>query len=633
MPFDQIYWNSGISFKETGESESSGVKDSKIGITANANPHSTFSFLGNRRTQILNFAVKQGGSLGGLPPSNRQHAHSYHNVGTGPGEVGDPNTTTNYAGGAVNSMTASDIPASAPAGTTLFDCQNRESSHHASQHPFLRNQDNMFNGIHKNDMLEVTTTGKPYKGCYLILKRKTYIYNEFNIGTDQGTLQSNVTLGGVSVPVTEAVINPTHSIKDQVDTASVRYKYISIYKNGVIQRPDYFVEVPSSQIGNGSAGPMTCNISGTTITLNNTFQNNGEHRRYFRTNFLINIGGTDFTITAVNQNNITVSSAPGNGTNQAFTIKIPAGSPDRSTVSDVAGSDLNDAVANNSTWDEFTWGMYPSKHLGNTVLFEDTDNYGSTARTVSEVGTRSPHFSSNDNEEFVIEQHVSNGSNLWFGAFSFSVNFTTFSHNNLSNPPAFVDSDFERISSFSSAIWPNYKNNLNSADFPTEVAQTQDGTIGNFIAGAFPGQNQFEFWDQMNAAARVHGNGNLIINALDPNTSLALNHQVNRNNNSYPYVLGECGYDIADINGNSDHDPIVTASQGDAHCLTIWETDEVVPPGTTFSVSLQMANGRQSAAPFTPGLFFGAVAGANDDISYSRKTYPINEFELFIVAK
>lgn len=632
MPFDQIYWNSGVSFRETGESETSGTKDSRIGFTANANPHSTFSFLGNRRTRILNFAVKNG-LLGGALPSERFHAHSYHNVGNGVGEVGDPNTTTNYAGGAVNNMTNADIPAGAPGGTTLFDCQNRESSHHAAQPPFLRNQDNMFNGIHRNDMLEITTTGKPYKGCYLVLKRKTYLYNEFNIGTDQGTPQANVTLGGVSVSVTDAVINPANSIKDPINTASVYYKHISIFKNNVIQRPNYFTEVPSTQISNGSAGPMTCDIAGTTITLNNTFQNNGEHRRYFRTNFLINIGGTDFTITAVNQNNITVSVAPGNATNQAFTIKIPAGSPDRSTVSDVAGSDLNDAVANNSTWDEFTWGMYPSKHLGNTVLFEDTDNYGSTARTVSEVGTRSPHFSSNDNEEFVIEDHVANGTNLWWGHYSLSANFTNFSHDNLGNPPTVVDSDFMRISPFSSAIWPHYQNNLNAAAFPTDVNQTADANIGAFIAAAFPGQNQFEFWDQMNDAFRAHGTSNLSVNASDPNINNALLQQAFRNNNSYPYVLGESGYESADVDGNSDHDPISTAAQDDAHCLTIWETDQVIPPGTTFSVCLQMANGVINAPPFSPGTFFGAFIGGNDDISYSRKSYPINEFELFIVAK
>jgi len=50
VPFDQIYWNSGLPIADPGEYTSSSTKVAKIGQTANRNPDSTFSFPGGKTT-------------------------------------------------------------------------------------------------------------------------------------------------------------------------------------------------------------------------------------------------------------------------------------------------------------------------------------------------------------------------------------------------------------------------------------------------------------------------------------------------------------------------------------------------------------------------------------------------------
>ena len=49
-PFDQIYWNSGLGFADSGEYISSSAKVAKVGQTANRNPDSAFSFPGGNTT-------------------------------------------------------------------------------------------------------------------------------------------------------------------------------------------------------------------------------------------------------------------------------------------------------------------------------------------------------------------------------------------------------------------------------------------------------------------------------------------------------------------------------------------------------------------------------------------------------
>ena len=629
MPFDQIYWNSGAAFRDTGEFESSGAKDSRIGQTANGNPNSAFSFVGNRRTAILNNAAKIG-ALGSDPATDRHHEQAYHNIGSGGGEVGNPASATNYSGGAVNSMTNSDIPATAPGGTTLFDCQNRESAHHAGQDVFLQGYTNFFNGIHYDDMLSITTTGKPYKGAYIILKRKKFAYSEFEIGTDQSTLQTNIDdVDGGTISVTNAVIDPRMSQRLPVFTGSVKYKHITVHINGEVVKPTGNKVVANTDLSWIDALSVTqtptCNISGTTITLNNTFQNLGEHRRYFNTNFQIRIGGTDYNITNVASASISVDSAPGNATNSAFSIVMPIGAPSVGDISHVSDSSLSGAVANTAGWGEFTWGMYSNKHLAgtSTVLFEDTDTYGAKT-TPLDIATRSPYYSNKESEEQSIIP------NFFYGDFVYS-----FLMNAYTNTEG--DSRYLTIPSESSkAIFPHYNNNLNASPFPSDVNQSNDSDIEAAISEAYGGTvNQYEYFDNILRVCRSHGRANLSPDPSDHNDSLNSARAALRNGAGYPYVGAICGYEDIDVLGSGGTDELFAGAQDDGHFITILDTNRVISPGSTIQVSLQMINGARNAdtqEPFLGDLFSSPTVG-NDSRNYTRLSKQINEFELFIVAK
>jgi len=634
MPFDQIYWNSGTSFRETGEFESSGTKDARIGETANGNPNSTFSFLGNRRTQILNNAVKIG-VLGSLPASSRKLLHYYHNVGSGGGEIANPAAPTSYSGGLVNSMTAADIPATAPVGTTLFDCQNRESAHHSAQDVFHQNVTNSFNGLHSSDPISITTTGKPYKGAYIVLKRKKYIYSEFEIGTDQGTLQTTVDdPDGGTINVTDAVIDPRMSPKLPVYTSAVNYKHINIKLNGDVVKPTENVVVANTDLSwidaTTATQTPTCNISGTTITLNNTFQSNGEHRRYFTTDFQIRIGGTDYNITAVASASITVNSAPGNATGQAFSIIIPKGAPGISDTSHVNDSSTT-AVGNTSTvgWGEFSWGMYSNKHLGGTILFEDTDTYDASSDRDSTEGwwyiaTRSPYFSNKDGEDFAV---IDDG---FFGFRSFSASWNSYSNSDAPSRTRYVS----LVSATSKAIFPHYNNNLNLAPFPADVNQTSDPVIAAALVNAGI-VNQYQYFDNPTRVDRAHGLGYGNVSALDLNSSLLNKQASERNGLCYPYAAAQYGYRDKDVDSNGGTDDLQINAQDDAQCMTILDTDRVIPPGTVIEVTLQMANGGAQLdgnVPFN-GDYFSTPSVGNDTTNYSRFTKGLHEFEIFIIAK
>jgi len=640
MPFDQIYWNSGTAFRDSGESESSGTKDERVGATANANPNSNFAFLGNRRTTIMNWAQKYS-VLGGVAASSPVHRHFYHNVGggqfgrstIGAGEVGTT-TTTNYAGGAVNAMVAGDIPASAPAGTTLFDCQNRESAHTSTNETFMQNVNNFFQGIHDSDPLSITTTGKPYKGAYLILKRKSFTYNDWYIHTDQGTNQTVITddLAGGNINVTDAVIDPRLSIRSEIPTADAQFKFINVIKNGTVQRPTGTIEVSSADIETGSTSNMLCSISGSTVTFSNQYNN--EIRRYFTTDFQIRVAGTTYGINAVNTGSITIDqtlTAP--VTNSAFTIIIPNRSPDIGDYRHPTSSDINATAANTAGWGDFTWGMFPSKFLNNTVnqLFEGTDTYvspGAVGTTINNVATRSPFFSNKDGEDFAIDNDA------FFSNYMISAGFTNY---DWGSSPQWGETSLMRCSDISKAIFPCFGNNLNDATiFPAETANTADATIGAAIGASYPGLNQFAYFDHPLNTKRAHSD---TMDALttdpaqwrDPNSSDAIIDSSSRNIYCYPYVSAEYGYRTEFV---TQSDPMYQQAFTDENCITIYDFNEVIPPGTTIEVTLQtVRNYIYYEAPWNPTVNLNLRTPANDVGTYSRMQPTMGEYEIILVAK
>jgi len=619
MPFDNIYWNGGISFKDTGEFEESGPKESRIGITANGNPHSTFSFVGNRRTQIR--------AISTIANPQNVNAHSYLTFTTQ--GIAEP-----YAGGLVNNMTAADIPAGSPAGTTLFDIQNRESAHHLSHPIHIQNATNFFMGIHFDDMLSITTTGKPYKGCYLILKRKTFFYNEWNMTTNSTTFVNQINFGGVNVNVTDAVIRPDIVPKEDYFTGHATFKGISIFQNGTLLRPSGFVEVPSTTILDYSTGgnpAITCTVVGNTVSFNNMFQNNNEARRYFTTDFQIKIGGTDFAITSVNAGGtLTLAQAPGNQTNIPFSIMIPAGAPDVANAGHVGDSGRNTAVANTAGWEGFTWGGIPSKWLGINALFENQDNYGSNTPNVGGPATRSPYWSNKDAEEFIIEPLKNNGTQLFFPRDNFS--WIQDPANNFTDTSATVH-NLPRPSEISRAGWPNYNNNLNTADFPATVNNTRVAQVQAWETAA---GRDAAYWDGPLWASRTHGVGNFGSTApADPSSTVANIQAAQRNSHCYPYCLAAYGWDSANFNRAGG--PIVAQNLGNEHCFVILDTNQVIPPNTTFQVAIQNGIDINAHSPAINPIRIGqAMAGGAvgfDDFNYTRLNAILPEYELIIVAK
>ena len=382
----------------------------------------------------------------------------------------------------------------------------------------------------------------------------------------------------------------------------------------------------------------TCNISGTTITLNNTFQNNGEHRRYFNTNFQIRIGGTDYNITNVASGNITVDSAPGDATGSDFSIVIPNGAPAVGDVTHVANSGLTAGTQSTATWNEFSWGMYSNKHLAgtSTVLFEDTDTYVVKTRP-DNIATRSPYFSNMDGENFAVIN------NAFF-------NFSTISIDGSPGGNAYTVSvganRYLTIPSVGSkAIFPNFGNNLNGTidgvtAWPTIVNQTFNATIAGYVTDAFGSANQYSYWDGMVLASRAHGVTNvdpsLTTITNDPNLNIDTLNAGERNSAKYPYSRGRYGYhdiDLDDVGFNTS-DPS-TLAQDDAHCFTILDTNRIITPGSTIEVTIELAEGVDNSIrkPCSGTDYFAPKTEGNDGLQYERRQREINEFELIIVAK
>ena len=485
-PFDQIlvYLSGGKFPVKTIKTYDSGIaKDERIGRTANANPSSTFSFIGKRRNKIVSYPFVN---------DKRMRIHHFRYTGE-------------------DSTTAEPVNNISPAN---FEQQNRESAHNYSNCAIYGNSagtptehdDHLFKGIHEDDKLEVTAT-ENFNGAYLVLKCQNHFYNEFNVnvkGSTKETVHGSTTLdlteftdtiksngngGGLNISVKDAVVDTTMVPKLVApESAMFNFKYIAIYKNGTLLKPSGYHEVDtadSTTAFNGTAthlGNFKCSKSGSTITFNDGASGTVDPRYFFHTSFKIRIDGTEYEVQTVTNTGITVNNTTDTHTNKTYVIMIPKGSPASNTIFHPVGSRLTSAASNSNSFNA-TWGLCPNKHFDtDTTIFDDNpdDAYPSSdcANFYDERGlTPSPFFGYYNNN------NDGNSSKKSMRAWEMADEIT-FGSDNIAKTPTHYDTAtnnsgntvncnnyFVTAPSFiSRAIWP---------DFPILIRDITDPVLKN----------------------------------------------------------------------------------------------------------------------------------------------------------
>lgn len=152
---------------------------------------------------------------------------------------------------------------------------------------------------------------------------------------------------------------------------------------------------------------------------------------------------------------------------------------------------------------------------------------------------------------------------------------------------------YHEMSSASSVLWPNYENDIANI---TDIAG-QTPLAGNKVYTGIP----LAGWDQCRRVWRIHREANV-----------AADYAALRNANCYPYLLADAGY----WNSQGGTQPSVEPDDyTDSHFLTIWETDEIIAPGTGFNVTLQTS------------------LGEVDLLSMSVATIKQDDYTLHLIAK
>ena len=497
-PFDQIlvYLSGGKFPVRTIKTYDSGpAKDERIGRTANANPSSAFSFIGNRRNKIVSYEDPADTDV-------RLRIHHFRYTGE-------------------DSTTAEPVNNISPAN---FEQQNRESAHNYSNCAIYGNSagtptehsDHLFKGIHEDDKLEVTAT-ENFNGAYLVLKCQNYFYNQYNVnvkGSTKETVYSGTTLdttkftdtiksdgngGGSDISVKDAVVDTTMVPKLVApESAMFNFKYIAIYKNGTLLKPSGYHEVDTADSGtafNGTAthlGNFTCSKSGGTITFNDGTSGTVDPRYFFHTSFKIRIDGTEYEVQTVTNTGITVNNTTDTHTNKTYVIMIPKGSPASNTIFHPAGSRLNSSASSSNSFNA-TWGLCPNKHFDTTsTIFDNNpdDAYPASdcANFYDERGlTPSPFFGyyNNDNDGSFSNKSI----RVWEMA-----DEITFGSNNIAITPANYDTALDKDgatvncsnyavtapSFISRAIWPDFPILIRDITDP-ELRNQYDATTWNTI--------------------------------------------------------------------------------------------------------------------------------------------------------
>jgi hypothetical protein len=532
VPFDQIYWNSGLPIADPGEYVTSTTKVAKIGQTANRNPDSAFSFPGGNTTD--------------------QQVDEWFGLKS--------NTIT------VN---------------------------------------NIFHGIHVTDPLTISPD-KPYKGARLVLKRKTFIYYDFDAAEAPGGDCENFD-------------------RTEKETLQFGFQHIKVKKNSVVQRPAEHGTLASAsadtQTRFGDTDPKynkytysAYSFDGTVGTTVLTFY--GDYQDYdtnpggspdwyadpphyiINKDFLLLIDGTLYTISSItrtgtyaggytysiNTNEDLVSTYT---KEEDFVIWEKRGSPRVDSVVHVVDTDATtDGTLNASSDSDFndyngdgmsesTWGMLPYKY-DELDIVENLSEYVPAFENVDE-STFEPWLGPS------YSASVADGIDGGFGSDPPGTADTrTMSYRYVPPGGTSVGGSLvyhRNLSFVSQAAWPQYENDI-AALTDTPGGTRSGGIIGNRStapgSAVYPGIPSNAAWDMVAEASRE--------NRVD---EANVNAQSNRNKGKYPYVLGDAGFYAA----LDQNDPPVLGADDpldyeDPHYLTIWETDEIITPGDTYEVTL-----------------------------------------------
>jgi len=206
MPFDDIYCKiyGNSDFKQSGEYQVSSYVFARFGKTKTADSHSDFTFLGDRRWAIAPrywvsamdmqypffiYDVDHPKFTDGEPVAPMRTTSVVYGwpgvKGTyRDGTYGSQETVDSMKIGNVSTMVQNAYKSKYSGITNneiLFECQNRESCHHFTNMPYIKNVDHPFVGVHKEQPLEITADGNYYRGFYIVLERERFHYDEARI--------------------------------------------------------------------------------------------------------------------------------------------------------------------------------------------------------------------------------------------------------------------------------------------------------------------------------------------------------------------------------------------------------------------------------------------------------------------
>jgi len=206
MPFDDIYCKiyGNTDYKKSGEYQVSPYVFARFGKTKTEDSHSDFTFLGDRRWAIAPrywvqgmdmqypffiFDIEHPKFTDGEPVAPMRTTSVVYGW---PGVKGTYRDGTYGARETVDGMNIGSVSTmvqnayrSKYSGITnneiLFECQNRESCHNFTNMPYIKNVENPFVGVHKEQPLEITADGNYYRGFYIVLERERFHYDEARI--------------------------------------------------------------------------------------------------------------------------------------------------------------------------------------------------------------------------------------------------------------------------------------------------------------------------------------------------------------------------------------------------------------------------------------------------------------------
>ena len=643
-PFDQIYWYSpgGMLFEDPGEWVRGSEVRGLVGKTANGNPDSAFSY---------------------------------------------PTTYSRSVWGNESTETAAVWGGGVP---TSDHVKEVESKSIICNPTLAEDLDDLYMGFHIDENpVTVTwpdTKSKSLNGARVIMEiRKEVIHADMFVGAGTPLYGSH-----------NYAASDVNARRVEIATSEFAFMNIGVYKHSEgdapdpstdLQKPQNFIEYNGEQtFGDGTTKTIeslgNVSKSGNTVTFASI-----DPREYFFEGFKIKINTTEYTVSSVSSTTVTTTAGGNHTSTSSWSILIPAGSPDTSYAPHVNDHSLSATLVNSATssnWAGKTWGFCLNKYdTAGTERFETNtrgednpvdgwvrDAVGSDGWYIRHEATKSPFFSSKEfhirhyywNSPEFLDPTDTNVTNYWS---DFNVGEGPY-NNSLYRMVVGQSDEFEsfELTSKSSAIWPNYQNNIRALTAGTSAGQINDdgfGPAGAFGLGYGPSPDGintqgYGWWDQTRVSRRIHGEfmsslGSMYANIVPHNSMATSDTDANKKRKSkafwrnlyyYPYLLGVAGYfvreryetsfrevmgDIDPPSGedvdSDDNSDFADSGVGDPFYFTVWETDDIITPGTSFSVTAQV--------PFVGSQ--NQSGEAQSDETYAKDTAIYYKVKLILMAK